>query len=54
MLQAVRLTSDYVVLFEQARRDAKLLDKEFSETGRLKGPLHGVPVSLKDQCVLGN
>jgi len=38
------------VFFEQAREDARRLDAEFAETGRLKGPLHGVPISLKDQC----
>ncbi|KAI0278662.1 amidase signature domain-containing protein, partial [Russula brevipes] len=37
------------VFFEQAREDARQLDAEFAETGRLKGPLHGVPISLKDQ-----
>ncbi|TFY61189.1 hypothetical protein EVG20_g7152 [Dentipellis fragilis] len=37
------------ILFEQARGDAKLLDEEFAASGNLKGPLHGVPVSLKDQ-----
>lgn len=37
------------VMFEQARQRAKELDVEFSKTGKLKGPLHGVPMSFKDQ-----
>ncbi|VDC00957.1 unnamed protein product [Peniophora sp. CBMAI 1063] len=36
------------VLFEQARAEAKQLDEDFAQTKKLKGPLHGVPVSLKD------
>ncbi|KAH8093799.1 amidase signature enzyme [Cristinia sonorae] len=36
------------VFFQEARKDAQLLDKEFAITGKLKGPLHGVPVSFKD------
>ena len=38
------------VLFEDARKQAKELDAEFASTGQLRGPLHGVPVSFKDQC----
>ncbi|KAI0258705.1 amidase signature enzyme [Gloeopeniophorella convolvens] len=37
------------VLIEQAREEARKLDAEFAETGKLKGPLHGVPMSIKDQ-----
>ncbi|KIL69168.1 hypothetical protein M378DRAFT_184407 [Amanita muscaria Koide BX008] len=37
------------VMFESARKQAKTLDDEFSATGKLRGPLHGVPVSIKDQ-----
>lgn len=36
------------VLFEEARTEASALDKEFKLTGKLRGPLHGVPVSFKD------
>ena len=39
-----------VVFFKEAREDARKLDIEFAENGRLKGPLHGVPISLKDSC----
>ncbi|KDQ61771.1 hypothetical protein JAAARDRAFT_31250 [Jaapia argillacea MUCL 33604] len=37
------------VFFETARKEARALDEEFARTGHLKGPLHGVPVSFKDQ-----
>ena len=40
-----------VVFFNEAREDARKLDADFAETGRLKGPLHGVPISVKDSCV---
>lgn len=38
------------VLFDQALRDAAQLDEEFAKTKKLRGALHGVPVSFKDQC----
>ncbi len=38
------------MLFEEAKQEARKLDEEFAATGRLKGPLHGVPISVKDQC----
>ena len=38
------------VMMEEARAQAKALDAEFASTGRLRGPLHGVPVSFKDVC----
>ena len=38
------------VLTDEARKDAEALDELFRTTGTLKGPLHGVPVSFKDQC----
>jgi Asp-tRNA(Asn)/Glu-tRNA(Gln) amidotransferase A subunit family amidase len=28
---------------------AKTLDAEFAKTGKLKGPLHGIPFAVKDQ-----
>src|SRR6266849_9867433 len=36
-----------IVFFEEAKQDARKLDDEFAATGRLKGPLHGVPISVK-------
>ncbi|TCD61777.1 hypothetical protein EIP91_007955 [Steccherinum ochraceum] len=36
------------VFFDEARQDAQVLDKEFAITGKVRGPLHGVPVSFKD------
>src|SRR3989440_3322115 len=32
-----------------ALETAKALDAEFARTGRLKGPLHGIPFAIKDQ-----
>ncbi|KAJ7756802.1 amidase [Mycena maculata] len=37
------------VLFTEAVQQAKDLDTEFAATKQLRGPLHGVPISLKDQ-----
>ncbi|KAJ8588246.1 amidase signature enzyme [Rhizopogon salebrosus TDB-379] len=37
------------VLFDEARKQAEELDAEFASTRQLRGPLHGVPVSFKDQ-----
>lgn len=36
------------VLYEDARERAKELDTEFASTKTLRGPFHGVPVSVKD------
>jgi len=36
------------VLFDEARVRARELDKTFADTGKICGPLHGVPVSIKD------
>jgi amidase len=36
------------IFFEDAIERAKFLDKEYKRTGKTVGPLHGVPVSLKD------
>jgi amidase len=36
-------------LFEDAIERAKQLDDYYSKHGRLLGPLHGVPMTLKDQ-----
>ncbi|BGP12260.1 hypothetical protein JCM10213_000046 [Rhodosporidiobolus nylandii] len=38
------------VFFEKAIERAKFLDAEFARTGKPTGPLHGLPVSLKNQC----
>ena len=38
------------VLFDQARKEAEVLDQNFAQTKKLKGSLHGVPFSFKDQC----
>ncbi|KEF58507.1 uncharacterized protein A1O9_06433 [Exophiala aquamarina CBS 119918] len=37
------------VLFADAVEQALKLDKYFASTGRLIGPLHGIPMTLKDQ-----
>lgn len=36
-------------MFEDAVREAESLDADFAITGKLKGSLHGLPVSFKDQ-----
>jgi Asp-tRNA(Asn)/Glu-tRNA(Gln) amidotransferase A subunit family amidase len=38
------------IMFDTARVRAKLLDDNFAKTGEIVGPLHGVPMSFKDQC----
>lgn len=37
------------IFFEEGIAAAKALDAEFAKTGKPKGPLHGMPISLKDQ-----
>jgi amidase len=36
------------IFFDDAIERAKFLDREYKRTGKTVGPLHGVPVSLKD------
>jgi len=36
-------------MFTTALEEAKQLDEEYRATGQLRGPLHGVPISFKDQ-----
>ncbi len=36
------------IFFEQAIADAKKIDDAYAQTGKPAGPLHGLPVSLKD------
>lgn len=42
-----------VALSPRAKADAAELDAYFAETGQLFGPLHGVPVLVKDQVEVG-
>lgn len=37
-----------VIMFDEGIAHAKKLDKHFAKTGEVLGPLHGLPVSLKD------
>jgi amidase len=37
-----------VAMFDDAIKRAKELDKQFAATGKTVGPLHGLPISLKD------
>lgn len=34
--------------FDKAIADAKEIDAEYDKTGKARGPLHGLPISLKD------
>jgi Asp-tRNA(Asn)/Glu-tRNA(Gln) amidotransferase A subunit family amidase len=42
--------TNIAVFFGEAIEEARRLDAEFAESGRLRGALHGVPFSLKDIC----
>ena len=46
-----RLNAVVVTLFEQAREDAERADRA-REQGNLFGPLHGVPITLKEQFMV--
>lgn len=37
------------VLFDDAIRRAQEMDKALSASGKVVGPLHGIPITLKDQ-----
>ncbi|RDW81689.1 putative acetamidase [Aspergillus mulundensis] len=37
------------IFFDRALQRAKRLDEEFERTGKVAGPLHGIPVSVKDR-----
>lgn len=34
-------------MWEEALEQAKELDRHFDECGKIKGPVHGVPISVK-------
>jgi Asp-tRNA(Asn)/Glu-tRNA(Gln) amidotransferase A subunit family amidase len=40
------------VVFEDALEQARKLDVHFKETKKPKGPLHGIPITVKDQFSL--
>src|SRR4051794_16533275 len=42
-------TADADPAMPDALETAKALDAEFARTGKLKGPLHGIPFAIKDQ-----
>lgn len=42
------------IFVERALARAKELDERLKATGKVAGPLHGLPISLKDQlCIEG-
>ncbi|KJE97076.1 hypothetical protein CAOG_07548 [Capsaspora owczarzaki ATCC 30864] len=44
-----RFNSNAEEFFHEAIEEAKEADAYFASTGQLKGPLHGIPISVKDQ-----
>jgi amidase len=40
----------FAAINPQALDEARRLDRKFSETGALVGPLHGIPIAVKDQA----
>ncbi|EXA30938.1 hypothetical protein FOVG_17715 [Fusarium oxysporum f. sp. pisi HDV247] len=40
------------IMFKEGIRRAKELDEQLKSTGKLAGPLHGLPISLKDAYVI--
>lgn len=36
--------------YDEARTEAERLDRHYRDTGKMVGPLHGLPISVKDQC----
>lgn len=36
------------IMFDEALAHAKKLDDDFAQSGKLTGPLHGIPISIKD------
>jgi hypothetical protein len=49
MLSLKKTNSITEVVFEDALKQARELDDHFKKTGELTGPLHGIPITLKDQ-----
>ena len=47
--ESLKFASFTEILFDDALKQANELDAYFKEHGRLVGPLHGVPMTLKDQ-----
>ena len=37
------------IFFDKALSDARILDQHLERTGKVVGPLHGIPVSVKDR-----
>ena len=40
----------FSVVFKEGRDEARKLDAEFAKTEQITGPLHGVPITVKDMC----
>jgi len=40
------------LFFDDALKTAKQYDEEFKSTGKMKGPLYGIPISLKDNLAV--
>lgn len=54
MFEQSKQLTYYTVLYERALEIARALDEHQTRTGETVGPLHGVPISVKDMVNIKN